>query len=224
MRVLVTGGTGKLAKAMQAEPIGQTEYVYLSARGKPDAVTWDMATGDIDTNGSFDAVFHLAAATPSGDQGFEGTAELTHAALRLAQRQSVPYFIAVSSQAIYGAGNGELVSENDPINPQNPYGVSKQVMEDILTKTAADYGVGRCTTLRMGNVAGYDQLGQVALDPMRTTAIELTQLKDGSYPQRSYADIPMLNWLVSKLVKTQSPPILNVAAVRFNPESISLLM
>jgi len=213
-RVLVTGGTGKLAKAMPHHNDFDIEYIFLSGRSCMSAAAWNIETGRVDANGPFDAVLHLAAATPSGDQNYDATYDLSLAALRLAQHHGIKHIIAASSQAIYGPDTGRPFRETDATNPQNAYGLSKKTLEDTLLTQAGAYGVEYCTILRLGNVVGIDQLGLAALSLKQKNQLKLTQFSDGSYPQRSYADVEMIKWAIHHVLADYTTGVINIAATK----------
>lgn len=212
-RILVTGGTGKLARAMARLPSRDVEFIYLKGRGSSDLPYWNMATGEVEVEGPFDTILHLAAANPSGDQDYTKTAEVTLAALTLAKHHNIQQVIATSSQAVYGPNNGKPAHEDQELKPTSPYGRSKLLMEQKFQAQAADFGIETYTILRLGNLAKYDQLGLAAFGSSQNTLSKVTQFADRSYPKRSYADIDMVLWVIKKLLVKSSPPFMNVASL-----------
>jgi UDP-glucose 4-epimerase len=65
----------------------------------------------------------------------------------------VPFFLFSSSAAVYGAPDLELVREDSPCEPVNPYGRTKLIGEHMLGDVAAATGL-RYANLRYFNVAG----------------------------------------------------------------------
>jgi nucleoside-diphosphate-sugar epimerase len=91
----------------------------------------------------FDAVIHLAALSndPLGDMRPELTYEINHLAstrlARLASQVGVPRFIFSSSCSLYGAAGDDYLDEEASFNPVTPYGRSKILVEQDLTKLAS---------------------------------------------------------------------------------------
>jgi len=76
-------------------------------------------------------------------------------------------FIFSSTAAVYGIPREVPVKENAPLEPINPYGQSKVLMERILADCAQAYPF-RYVSLRYFNVAGADaqaRIGQVSSEP-----------------------------------------------------------
>ncbi|HET6489708.1 MAG TPA: UDP-glucose 4-epimerase GalE [Syntrophales bacterium] len=79
------------------------------------------------------------------------------------QGHGVRYLIYSSTAAVYGIPSKIPVDESAPMNPINPYGGSKSMVEKMLADLAA-VSEFACVSLRYFNVAGADpegQLGQV---------------------------------------------------------------
>ena len=90
----------------------------------------------------FDAILHLAGLStdPLGDLNPDLTYEINHrASVRLAQlakEAGVHRYIFSSSCSNYGAGGENLLNESSPFNPVTPYGKSKVLVEQDVTKMA----------------------------------------------------------------------------------------
>ena len=80
----------------------------------------------------------------------------------------VRHFIFSSTAAVYGMGNGELVTEEAAKEPINPYGRSKLMTEWILQDTAAAHPI-KFGILRYFNVAGADPKGRTGQSTPRAT-------------------------------------------------------
>lgn len=72
----------------------------------------------------------------------------------------VNYFIYSSTAAVYGIPEKMPVDENEPLNPINPYGASKVMIERVLADLA-QAGAFRYVALRYFNVAGADPEGKI---------------------------------------------------------------
>lgn len=90
----------------------------------------------------FDAVLHLAGLSndPLGDLNAELTYEINHRAsvrlAALAKEAGVKRFIFSSSCSNYGAGGDDLLNEDGQLNPVTPYGKSKVMVEQDVSKLA----------------------------------------------------------------------------------------
>lgn len=70
--------------------------------------------------------------------------------------------VLLSSAAVYGAGAGDPLAEDDPLSPHSIYGASKLAAE-VLGGQFIRSGTGRLTTLRVFNLAGQGQPGDQAV-------------------------------------------------------------
>jgi nucleoside-diphosphate-sugar epimerase len=99
----------------------------------------DLTIADVQ---GFDAVLHLAGLSndPLGDLNAELTYEINHrASVRLAalsKEAGVKRFIFSSSCSNYGAGGNDLLTEEGDLNPVTPYGKSKVMVEQDVSKLA----------------------------------------------------------------------------------------
>jgi len=122
-----------------------------------DAMTWF---------GQVDACIHLAAETSVPESvvhpvkyhynNVYGSLNTIKSCLK----HGVGQFIFSSSAAVYGDRISGACKESDPVNPMNPYGKSKAIVESILDDVMIGGGIRVCS-LRYFNVAGNDQLQRV---------------------------------------------------------------
>lgn len=102
----------------------------------------DVQVGDLD---GFDAVLHLAGLSndPLGDLNPDLTLEINfRASLRLAQlskEAGVRRFVFSSSCSNYGAAGDDMLDETSAFNPVTPYGQSKVLVEQEVSKLADDH-------------------------------------------------------------------------------------
>ncbi len=112
-------------------------------------------------NHNIDAVIHFAAAIAVGESieqpekyyfnNVLGTLNL----LKSMREHGVNKIIFSSTAAVYGNPKNDLIDENHPKNPINPYGRSKLMIENILKDYDRAYGIKHCS-LRYFNAAGGD--------------------------------------------------------------------
>ncbi len=158
MRVLVTGHNGYVGSVMVPmlieaghEVVGYDTNLYDGATfnikaKRADIVDIDKDIRDIsrDDVAGFEAIIHLAGLSndPLGDLNPELTYEINyHASVRLAKIAKdvgVERFIFSSSCSNYGAGVTDWLDENSDFNPVTPYGRSKVMVEQEVTKLADD--------------------------------------------------------------------------------------
>lgn len=151
-----------------------------------------------------DVILCLAGVVP-GRGTLEHNSRIAEAVLTAA-RPGQPVFLT-SSAAVYGPAEAPR-SEVDRPDPATAYGRAKLEMERVAA--ASDR---RVTCLRIGNVAGADQLlGGGVVRPRR-----LDRFDDGATPVRSYIGPATLARVLLDLARvaasgTALPSVLNVAA------------
>jgi UDP-glucose 4-epimerase len=101
-------------------------------------------------------------------------------------RNNVKNFIFSSTAAVYGIPEVEVVSEDTPKAPINPYGTSKLMTEWMLRDTAAASDMNY-VALRYFNVAGSDPEGRIGQrTPNATLLIKVaSEVATGKRPQLS---------------------------------------
>ena len=172
--VLVTGGAGYIGshacKLLQAA--GHQPVVFDNFRtGWREAVKFGpYIEGDLltpaDLDAAFaearpDAVMHFAALSNVGEStqrpdlywrnNVVGSMNLLDAMARA----SVSQLVFSSTCAIYGEAQAEVMTEDHPKNPINPYGASKLAMERMIEDYCAASDLS-AVTFRYFNVAGAD--------------------------------------------------------------------
>lgn len=180
MKILVLGGAGYIGSHM----------VRFLAEQNADVVVFDnlstghrflagpatLVAGDIlDTtalaalfgeHGPFDAVIHFCAKSLVGESVVDpalyyrnnlvGTLNLLDTMRATGHRR----IVFSSTAAVYGIPHTELIDELQPLQPINPYGRSKLMIERILEDHAAAYGFD-ATALRYFNAAGAHPDGDI---------------------------------------------------------------
>jgi len=173
MRVLVTGGAGyigsvvadrllrgghsvtvldNLSKGRQQAVPSQAEFVLADTGDAP-------ALDRIFDAGRFDAVMHFAAFIEAGESMlspelyFENNSAKTLTLLRAMLRHQVSRLVFSSTAAVYGDPTRLPIVEDDPLEPTNPYGESKLIVERMLAWFHSAHGLGYAS-LRYFNAAG----------------------------------------------------------------------
>jgi nucleoside-diphosphate-sugar epimerase len=154
MRVLVAGDRGYIGAVLVPmlldsghEVVGLDAGWYDGCDFGPQPDGYESRTGDIrdqrpgDVAG-FDAVVNLAAISndPVGHLNPEATYSVNaHGAAHLAQvarDAGVSRYVFSSSCSLYGAAGDGAVTEDGEFNPVTPYGVSKVMAEQLISKLA----------------------------------------------------------------------------------------
>jgi UDP-glucose 4-epimerase len=176
MKILVTGGAGYIGSHM-VKTLGERGFEVVVcdnlSTGHRDAVLHgrlvvaDTAdTGELDrlfASEGFDAVIHFAASIVVEESvreplkyylnNFSNTLNLIDACVR----HRVEKFVFSSTAAVYGIPSENPVTEKAELNPINPYGASKMMVERALADVSSMSPL-RYVALRYFNVAGADGL------------------------------------------------------------------
>jgi nucleoside-diphosphate-sugar epimerase len=155
MRVLLTGHAGYIgpiaARVLTdaGHQVFGLETGFFGADGcEPGISTIRGDVRDIDPSvlEGFDAVVHLAALSndPVGDLNPQCTYDINHHGsvrlARLAKQAGVKRLIFASSCSLYGVAGDEMLTEQAAMNPITPYGMSKVLFEQEVSRLAdADF-------------------------------------------------------------------------------------
>ncbi|OYX42523.1 MAG: hypothetical protein B7Z02_11900 [Rhodobacterales bacterium 32-67-9] len=216
-RVLVVGGGGRLGGLLRCawRMAGQGGLVWQH-RGAGDGPCFDALTDAAAYAGAAagaDAILNLAGRVGGDVAALAGHHDLALAALEAGRTAGVARVFLASSAAVYGVPVGPA-RESDPIAPVSDYGRAKAGMEAAAHDWVAAHPDGPAVTcLRIGNVAGADQLLGAASGEGPQM---LDVFADGSGPARSYVGPMALAGMLADLFAAQRagralPDLLNIA-------------
>ncbi|WPZ37049.1 UDP-glucose 4-epimerase GalE [Thalassobaculum sp. OXR-137] len=202
-RVLVTGGAGYVGShACKALARAGHEPIVLDnlSQGHRALVRWGpLVVGDIAdpvcVDGVFreyrpDAVMHFAAIASVGESMVDPAVYYriniggTMTILDAMRDHDVAPLVFSSSCAVYGCPPTALIVEESSLEPVNPYGASKKMMERIIADYGQAYG-HRSLCLRYFNAGGADPDGEAgeSHDPETHVIPLLLMAATGRIPQ-----------------------------------------
>jgi nucleoside-diphosphate-sugar epimerase len=164
MKILITGSTGFLGKELVSQLA--TNSIFELNRGAGDYIC-DLSNEIPTFQNSFDLIIHNAGKAHSVpktneereiffDVNVVGTGNLLKGL-----EMSIPkQFIFISSVAVYGIDQGELIAENAKLLAKDPYGVSKIEAEKLVQKWCNKHNVV-CTIFRLPLVVGSSPPGNL---------------------------------------------------------------
>ena len=192
MRVLVTGGAGFIGSQTCLELLRSGHQVYVIDsldNGNIEAlkrVKWianrEFGFGKFDVrdrnalNEVFsefqpNAVIHLAGLKAVGESVIEPAKYFdvnvvgTEILLRSMEQANCQNIVFSSSATVYGRPQYLPCDEHHPLNPDNPYGRSKVMGEELLRNWSNRGNDRHAVALRYFNPVGADASGQIGEDP-----------------------------------------------------------
>ena len=155
MKVLITGATGFVGKALCVELVAHGHAVVPAVR-RASGLADEAIVGDIDgitdwtvALAACDVVVHLAARVHVMDESAQNPLALyratnTEATLNLARQAvqaGVKRFVFISTIKVNGEGRDAAYRETDAAAPDDAYAMSKWEAEQGLQRIAADTGL-----------------------------------------------------------------------------------
>ncbi|MEK7550860.1 MAG: UDP-glucose 4-epimerase GalE [Patescibacteria group bacterium] len=182
-KILVTGGAGYIGSFMVRElrkkgfePViiedmssGHDEAVKDFELHKINLVDDKEKLDQLFSENSFLGVIHMAGFIQMGEsyknpiKYFENNLRCAQNVLGAMEKYKVPYFIFSSSAGVYGNPINTPIKEDDPKNPENPYGETKLMIEKMLS-WCHKAGIIKFMSIRYFNAAGAALDGSVGED------------------------------------------------------------
>lgn len=180
MNILVTGGAGYIGSHFVNYLLDKDTNIYVIdnlsrgfSKSLPDEVKFfNIDICDREKLSSFfyenriDVIVHFAAFAYVGESVenpeiyYQNNVVGSYNLITEAKNSGVKYFIFSSTCSLYGDVKNIPISENEPVNPINPYAKTKAVIEGILTDYSASSDF-RYVALRYFNAAGCDESGRI---------------------------------------------------------------
>ncbi len=179
MKILVVGGAGYIGSHMVRELLDKGyDPVVLDnlSTGHADAVPEGrLVVGDLADPETprrlfaahrFDAVMHFASFIQVGEsvaeplKYYRNNVANSLNLLSAMKEAGVARFVFSSSAAVYGTPQAVPITEDSPLRPENPYGRSKLMLEEILADCDRAWGL-KSACLRYFNAAGAHPSGGI---------------------------------------------------------------
>ncbi|MDD1504943.1 UDP-glucose 4-epimerase GalE [Lysinibacillus sp. CNPSo 3705] len=177
--ILVVGGAGYIGSHFVKELVKTHEVVVLDnlSTGHQWAVDAraTFVQGDLGDSSTVQQIFdtynievvlHFAAFSLVGEsvidpmKYYENNVTATLNLLKVMKENNVDKFIFSSTAATYGMPTVDLIDEETPTNPINPYGRSKLIVEQMLADFASSYQM-KYVVLRYFNAAGAYETAEI---------------------------------------------------------------
>lgn len=172
MKLLVVGGAGYIGSHMVRELLdnGHDPVVFdnLSTGHEWAVPSGRLVRGDLADRAAltrlfsehaFEAVFHFASFIQVGEsvtrplKYYQNNVANTLNLLEAMEEAGVRRFVFSSTAAVYGTPKDTPITETAALRPENPYGRSKLMMEQILADCERAWGL-KSAVLRYFNAAG----------------------------------------------------------------------
>ena len=207
MNVLVAGGAGYIGShaVRELQAAGHVVVVYDSlVKGHVEAVPagTPFVQGDIRNAAlleetfkrfNIDAAMHFAADIEVGEsmsdpaKYYYDNVVATFALLESMRKTGVKKLVFSSTAAVYGTPDNTPITEAAPKRPENVYGRTKLIIEEMLADYAAAYDFSY-VVFRYFNAAGADPRGGIGQDYMPDTHL-IPIIMRAAMGQRPYISI-----------------------------------
>jgi len=173
MNILVVGGAGyigsHMVKELRSEGFDPLVFDNLSTGHSWSVPEGRLLQGDLSdrerlrevfATHSFDAVMHFASFIQVGEsvqeplKYYQNNVANTLNLLEAMRDAEVKRFVFSSTAAVYGTPDSVPINEDSPLHPENPYGHSKLMIEQVLSDCEKDLGASAPPGLRYFNAAG----------------------------------------------------------------------
>jgi nucleoside-diphosphate-sugar epimerase len=166
MKILLTGANGFLGKVLYSQLISNFSVKTLS-RYSGDYIA-DLSNERPFIADKFDIVIHAAGKAHSfpksredRDAFYSVNVQGTKNLLEGLENYKLPKsFVFISTVAVYGVSEGNLINEQTELNAIDPYGQSKLQAEQLVSKWCTRNNV-KCTILRLPLVVGLNPPGNL---------------------------------------------------------------
>ena len=169
MNVLLTGSSGFLGKVIQTSLTNLKYNVITVGRASSNHIKADLQTGIPAITDAVDLVVHAAGkahVVPRNEAegkeffqvNFEGTKNLCQGLLKTGT--PIKSFIFISTVAVYGLEEGQLIPETQPLKGETPYAKSKVLAEAWLQDWAKQNNI-KLGILRLPLIAGPNPPGNL---------------------------------------------------------------
>jgi dTDP-glucose 4,6-dehydratase len=96
---------------------------------------------DVDAVVNFAAESHVDRAIENSSEFIKTNFFGVHVLLEACRKKDVSEFVQISTDEVYGSIENGFFSENDPLNPRNPYSASKAAAELLVKSYSNTYGL-----------------------------------------------------------------------------------
>jgi nucleoside-diphosphate-sugar epimerase len=169
MKILITGGTGYLGMILKKQLQGRGHEIISLGRKNENEIVCDLSKNRPNFDQIFDVVIHASGKAHTipfnkleeqefFDVNFQGTINLCSGLEVLSLLPKA--FIFISTVAVYGVEEGELIKETTPLKGNTPYALSKIEAEEYLVEWAYQNKV-KLSVLRLPLVVGKNPPGNL---------------------------------------------------------------
>jgi len=195
-KILLTGGAGYIGshvgKLLKKKGYEVCAIDNLSTGHKEAVIYGDLFVADLKDKEVIDeilkkiqpdAIMHFAASIEVAEsvknplKYYRNNVVNTLNLLELVIKHNIRYFIFSSTAAVYGIAKENPIPEEATLNPINPYGHSKAMVERILKDLTNSNNNFKYISLRYFNVAGADPEGELGFSYPNPTHLIIRAVK-----------------------------------------------